>query len=173
MAAATMAVGLVVSGWGMIQPEIAPQEFALSAVFRPSGGPGDLATRDRRIAIAATFSTERKIAEYVDSLNLPDGSVLVDSVYGFAVTSASDRPRQFIIPSDRDFVTILNDPATAGVQFLLTVPSSGRGVSDALNRRYPSLFADGAGISLLELEAPNDGADQPLWRLYRVLPPAR
>lgn len=171
--AAVMALGLITSWWGMTQPDLAPQEHALRVIIRPGSGFDDVALRDRELAIVASFSTERKIAEYLDSQALPEGSVLVDSVYGFAVTAASNHPQQFVIPSDRDFVTILNDPATAGIQYLLTVPPSGRGVSDALNRRYPSLYADGAGISLLELEVPNDGADQPGWRIYRIMPPAR
>ncbi|MCE5291215.1 MAG: glycosyltransferase family 39 protein [Nocardiaceae bacterium] len=173
MGVVALTAGIAVGGWGMAQPQLAPQEYALSVVLSPDSDDHDVALRDRKLAIAATFGTERQIADYLDSRDLPDGSVLVDSVYGFAVTTASRHPSRFVIPSDRDFVTILNDPARSGVQYLLTVPPSGRGTSDALNRRYPTLYADGAGIALLELEAPNDGADQPRWRLYRVMPPRR
>jgi hypothetical protein len=40
--------------------------------------------------IAANFSTEREIARYLDDLDLPEGSVITDTVYGFAVVVASN-----------------------------------------------------------------------------------
>jgi hypothetical protein len=76
-----------------------------------------------------------------------------------------------VITSDPDFVRILNDPAAARIRYLLAVPPTGRGVSDALNRRFPTLYASGADISTLELEIPNDGDGQPNWRLFRVNDP--
>ena len=122
--------------------------------------------------IAATFSTERTIADYLDSLDLPDSSVITDTVYGFAVVAASEDPNMFVIPSDGDFTERLNDPAAGGIRYLLAVPNEGRGVSDALNLRYPTLYETGADIATLELEIPNDGDSQPDWRLYRVNEPA-
>ena len=118
--------------------------------------------------IAASFSTERQIANYLEKLNLPESSVITDTVYGFAVTAASNQPRTFVVPSDPDFVTLLNDPENNGVRYLLAVPPTGRGISDALNVRYPTLYETGADIATLELEIPNDGDSQPTWRLYRV-----
>jgi hypothetical protein len=47
----------------------------------------------------------------------------------------------------------------------------GRGLSDALNLRYPTLYETGADIATLQLEIPNDGDSQPNWRLYRVNEP--
>ena len=102
-------------------------------------------------------------------MDLPEGSILVDTVYGFGVLAASAHPKRFVVPSDQDFTTILNDPAAAGVEYLLTVPNSGRGESDALNRRYPTVYDNGGTIATLEFEVPNVGADQPDWRIYRVL----
>jgi hypothetical protein len=118
--------------------------------------------------IIDSFSTERRLASYLDSQDLPEGSILVDTVYGFAVVAASEHPTRFVIPSDLDFTKILNDPATGGVRYLLTVPNEGRGVSDAINRRYPTIYDNGAELYPLVLEVPNDGADQPNWRLYQV-----
>ena len=51
---------------------------------------------------------------------------------------------------------------------MLAVPPSGRGLSDPLNVRYPTLYETGAEIATLELEIPNNGDSQPTWRLYRV-----
>ena len=41
-------------------------------------------------------------------------------------------------------------------------------MSDALNLRYPTRYENGADIATLELEIPNDGDNQPDWRLYRL-----
>jgi hypothetical protein len=121
--------------------------------------------------IAATFSTEREIAHYLEKLDLPESSVITDTVYGFAILAASRNPKTFVVPSDPDFTALLNAPAENGIKYLLAVPPSGRGKSDALNLRYPTLYETGADIATLELEIPNDGDSQPNWRLYRVNEP--
>ena len=162
------AVSLPVTAYGMSMPKYAPQEYALAAVLAPK--PDSInPVRAEEAKIAATFSTERQIARYLDSLGLPEGSVITDTVYGFAILSASARPRTFIVPSDPDFVRILNNPSDNHIRYLLAVPKAGRGVSDALNQRYPTLYDTGGGIATLELEVPNNGANQPVWRIYRVL----
>jgi hypothetical protein len=97
--------------------------------------------------------------------------VITDSVYGFAVIAASRSPKTFVVPSDPDFTDLLNAPIENGIKYLLTVPPVGRGQSDALNRRYPTLYETGADIATLELEIVNDGDSQPNWRLYRVNEP--
>jgi hypothetical protein len=168
--ALAFAVTLPVAAWGMGLPKYAPQEYALAAVLAPD--PGSVAPRkvdERRIA--ASFSTERVVAKYLDDLGLPDSSIMTDTVYGFAVVAASDNPKTFVVPSDPDFTALINDPAAGGVRYLLTVPATGRGLSDALNQRYPTLYDTGADIATLELEIPNNGDSQPKWRLYRVLSP--
>lgn len=165
--ALAFAVCVPVAAWGMTLPAYAPQEYALASVLRPD--PQDVSPQkavERRIA--ATFSTEREIAAYLDKLDLPESSVITDTVYGFAVVVASRNPRTFVVPSDPDFARLVNSPAEHGIKYLLSVPNTGRGVSDALNQRYPTLYETGADIATLELEIPNDGDSQPDWRLYRV-----
>ncbi len=165
--ALAIAVGIPVTAWGMSMPAFAPQEYALGGVLRPE--PDSTSPRkavERRIV--ATFATEREIAAYLDGLGLPDSSVITDTVYGFAVVAASERPKMFVVPSDPDFTRMLNDPASHGVRYLLAVPRTGRGLSDALNQRYPTLYDTGADVATLELEIPTDGDSQPDWRLYRV-----
>ncbi|MGJ6126168.1 ABC transporter [Mycolicibacterium sp. Y3] len=164
------AVAVPVAGRGMMSPHYAPQEYALGTVLSPD--PNSVSPQkavERRIV--ATFSTEREIAKYLDSLDLPDSSVITDTVYGFAVVVASENPRIFVVPSDPDFVELLNDPSTHEIKYLLSVPPSGRGASDALNQRYPTLYDTGSDVATLELEIPNDGDSQPDWRLYRVRDP--
>lgn len=125
------------------------------------------------LAILRTFGAERRIADYLDSLGLPDGSVLLDTVEGFAVVTASENPQQFVITSDTDFTRILDDPAGHGVRYILAVPNTKRGVADAVNRRYPTMFDTGSGgVGALVLEMRNDGGTEPeMWRLYRVTGP--
>uniref|UniRef100_UPI003D93F5E9 ArnT family glycosyltransferase n=1 Tax=Gordonia sp. B7-2 TaxID=3420932 RepID=UPI003D93F5E9 len=168
-AVVTMLVAIPVTAWGMTSPKYAPQEFALTAVVAPRPDSSERKHLDAQ-RVLRSFSTERALAQYLDSLDLPEGSVLCDTVYGFAVVVASTRPKQFVIPSDQDFTTILNDPAANGVQYLLSVPNEGRGSADALNIRYPTLYDNGSQISVLVLEARNDGANLPDWRIYRVIP---
>ncbi|WP_430334869.1 ABC transporter [Rhodococcus sp. ACT016] len=122
------------------------------------------------LAILRTFGAERRIADYLDSLDLPEGSVLLDTVEGFAVVTASENPKQFVVTSDTDFAKILDDPAGHGVQYILAVPNTKRGVADAVNRRYPTMFETGSGgVGALVLEMRNDGGTEPeMWRLYRV-----
>ncbi|WP_072805892.1 ArnT family glycosyltransferase [Rhodococcoides yunnanense] len=159
------ALALAVNGWAMVQPSLSSQQYALRYLLDTEPTTADAIAAQR---VIASFSTERDLAEYLDRQDLPDGSILVDTVYGFAVLAASSHPARFVVPSDQDFTTILNDPSAAGVQYLLTVPNTGRGQSDAINRRYPTIYDNGATVAVLDYEVPNDGADQPDWRVYRV-----
>ncbi|UFS99422.1 ArnT family glycosyltransferase [Nocardia huaxiensis] len=159
---------LPITARGMDDQLLAVQEYAVTEVLFPD--PDNVSDKHLDQArIAATFSTERRIADHLDAMDLPPGSIVMDTVYGFAVQVASKHPQRFVIPSDRDFVRTLNAPAEHGVIYLLTVPNTGRGTSDALNRRYPTIYENGAQIATLALEIPNDGAGQPNWRLYRVI----
>ena len=168
--ALAFAICVPVAAWGMSQPDYAPQEYALGAVLNPA--PDSVSPRKAtEHRIARTFSTERKIARYIDNLQLPDSSVITDTVYGFAIVAAAARPRTYVVPSDPDFVRVLNNPSARGIKYLLAVPPSGRGVSDALNQRYPTLYDTGADVATRELEIPNGGDGQPNWRLYRVNDP--
>lgn len=165
-AVVTMAIAVPTTAVGMGSPTYAPQEFAVYSL-----GAGDDSVDQKTLdarRVIRSFRTERSIAQYLDGLNLPDGSVLCDTVYGFAVVAQSQRPKQFVIPSDEDFTEIVNEPGENGVRYILAVPRSGRGVSDALNVRFPTLYENGARIGVLVLEARNVGADLPDWRIYRV-----
>ena len=86
------------------------------------------------------------VADWLDSQNLPEGSVLVDTFGVSRVWLESERPEQFVVRSDFDFFAKLNAPAEQGVQYILTQRPTGLGSLDAINVRYPTLWADGAGI---------------------------
>ncbi|MEH6821668.1 MAG: ABC transporter [Dietzia psychralcaliphila] len=163
-----LVAGVPVSGIAMLSPSLSQEQHALHAVVVPELGDRPAELRLEQEAIVASFDTERRIADYLDTLGLPEGAVLMDTVHGFPIIASTARPEQFVIPSDRDFVEILNDPAAHGVQFLLTVPAEGRGTSDALNLRYPTVHENGAQLGALDFEVVNSGLDRPTWRLWRV-----
>ena len=102
-----------------------------------------------------------RTARYLDGLQLDNGRVLIDAALGFPIVLQSDRPRQFIITSDRDFTRALADPAAFGVRYIVVPKNSGYATLDALNRAYPMLYADGAGFGPLAF-------DSDLWRVYQV-----
>jgi peptidoglycan hydrolase-like protein with peptidoglycan-binding domain len=167
LATAVLLLGIPFTAVGMLSPALSSQQYALAALFASPDNTSQRISDARREL--DNFSTERAVADYLDRMDLPEGSVIMDTVYGFAVTVASKNPATFVIPSDQDFVTILDDPAANGVRYILAVPNSGRGAADAVNRRYPTLYDTGADVATLELEFPNNGLGQPTWRLYRVL----
>ncbi|MBB1031815.1 ABC transporter [Dietzia sp. SLG310A2-38A2] len=163
-----LVAGVPLSGAAMVSPTLSQEQHALHAVILPESGDRPAEVRLQQEAIVASFDTERRLADYLDSLGLPEGAVIMDTVHGFPIIASTTRPEQFVIPSDRDFVEILNDPAANGVRFLLTVPAEGRGTSDALNLRYPTVHENGAQLGSLEFEVVNSGSDRPTWRLWRV-----
>ncbi|WP_460868976.1 ABC transporter [Rhodococcus aerolatus] len=164
-AVALVAAGIPVTVLGMGDARLGALEHSLASVVVPGRDVPEERTDLR------TFAADRRIADHLDSLELPDGSVLLDTVLSYAVVASSDHPRQFVVTSDSDFVPVLNDPLGRGVQYVLAVPNEGRGTSDAVNRRYPTMYDDGAGgLAALVLEVPNDGGSGPsAWRLYRIV----
>lgn len=168
LGAAALALGLPVALTAMFSPTLSQEQHALAAIS-VLGEERPAALRSERERTLATFATERALADYLDAKSLPPGSVMMDTVYGFAVFAASGNPRQFVLPSDEDFTRILNDPAAHGVRYILSVPATGRGTSDAVNRRYPTLYENGARLATLDIEVPNSGLNQPTWRVWRVV----
>jgi Dolichyl-phosphate-mannose-protein mannosyltransferase len=108
------------------------------------------------------------VGETLDAMHLPYGSVLLDVFLGFGIVVNSDNPHQFVITPDRDFKAVLADPAAFGVRYLLVPPPDRElGELDAINRQYPSIYADGAGIATLVREF-DEFWPYFAWRLYRL-----
>lgn len=111
------------------------------------------------------------MSAYIDSLELPRGALVVDnfdvgSVCTPLMILGSERPKQFVIPNDRDFKPILADPVTFGASYLF-VPNPGDKTSiNEINRTYPTLYENGAGIATLAKEFKAAGC--PSFRLYRL-----
>jgi hypothetical protein len=90
------------------------------------------------------YESGRSVAAYLDSLGLPDHSVLIDVASGFPVVLSSQHPRQFIITPDRDFPAVNADPIAFQVQYI--VAPFGRGQFDAIEKLHPGIYATGAGL---------------------------
>jgi hypothetical protein len=132
--------------------------------------PGAL-TAPERLA-AARFDTEHQVSQYVDSLHLAKGTVLVDDFLGFVIVMSSENTEQYVITSDRDFQQVLADPATNGVRYFLVPSVQALGKLDAINRAYPGAYANGGGLGTLvkQFNDVSDGGTN--WRLYRVTDPS-
>ncbi len=113
---------------------------------------------------------DRILADHLDRMQLPDGSVLMDTFNTWGVWLSSDRPKQFIVTSDYDFKTALNRPWQHGVKYAL-ISNPELTDADALNVRYPSMWYDGAGIGELVLTIYGATGDE-RFRLYEITEPA-
>lgn len=114
-----------------------------------------------RIAGLARLHT--RIARELDDMALPEGSVITDSAYAFAIILASRNPRQFVITSDRDFEAVLADPRTHRVRYLLI---SADGAADAVRRAHPDMDRSQPGRQGLRTWVDRDGALR--WTLVPV-----
>ncbi|GAA1862316.1 glycosyltransferase family 39 protein [Pseudonocardia alni subsp. carboxydivorans] len=123
------------SAWGsaalvLTDPVRATQEYHRIApvVAALTGGPP--AAGDAN----GMWAQDREVAERIDALDLPDGSVLADSGAAFAVLAASARPSAFLVTSDDGFDAALADPAGQGIRYVLRNDSGG---VDAVRARHP------------------------------------
>ena len=121
--------------------------------------------------MAGGFKQEKQLADYLCAQKYREGAVLMDTWLGWPTFLSSACTHTFVITSDFDFVRDLNAPDQFGVQYFLVPSPQGSGSLDAVNRRYPRLFATGQGMAVLVLDIPSVGR-QPEWRLYKLLPQA-
>ncbi len=162
--AMAMAMAIPATATAFWDRSLAPQEVMVAAAV-------DQNLRDRYPGLIPAFEVERQVAGYIDALDLPSGSVLVDVLLGFPIVLSSSDPSVFVIPSDGDFQAMLADPSAFGIRYILAVPEAGEGSNDAVNQSYPTLFDNGANITVLSGEFANLNAADPMWRLYRVTGP--
>lgn len=148
---------------------------AMDPAFSPSDGVRlQIALRlvtpsSDQMASTRRFVEDRAVAAYIDSLHLSRGSVLLDDFIGFSVILDLRRPEQFVITSDRDFARALDDPASAGIRYVLVPPPhSILGALDAVNRAYPSLYDTGADVATLVHRFTDSSDAHYDWKLYRV-----
>lgn len=162
---ALVAVGVPRAGSALLDRRVGREEADyLTAVLRPDD------VGDVRRAPGQRLEADRAVAEYLDSLDLPDGSVLVDSADGFGVILSSTRPRQFVITSDRDFGTVVGDPREFEVRYLLSRPNTFSAV-DAVAEAVPGLFDGTSTVASLSRVFTSDRGDLTPWHLFQVTSP--
>jgi hypothetical protein len=154
-------VSLPTSWWGMLNPLVGTQaeQSGLCAIANPKKCPVQ----------PSSLRNNWYVASYLDRLNLPNGSVLMDTFTGWDVWLASSNHLQYTITSDDDFIAAVNDPRAYGIRYILVSDPAEDGAADAINKRYPTLYKDGAGIATLVMSVTSTGDDITM-RLYRLNP---
>jgi hypothetical protein len=163
VATLAMVVAVPVTWQSMLNPAVGNQasQYGLRAIFDRQAQ-----SRDQN-PLYLSFQDDRQIAAYLDSQHLPRGSVLTDTFQSWAIWLASQDPEQFVITSDKDFFDALNAPERSGIQYILVSNPRLDGYQDAVNKRYPTIWEDGAKIATLVLRVTGPG-DFERWRIYRV-----
>jgi hypothetical protein len=161
-AIALVAIAVPVGAATMLDPGQNPQYGGEAFQLRPI-----LYPQQKRAVITPTgqFDVGRQAATFIDAMNLNSGSVLVDGAMGFPIILESRNPTQFVTTPDRDFQEALLDPVSFHVKYLLVPESVGYQSLDAINRAYPGIYENGAGISRLVRQFSAGGNR---WRLYEV-----
>lgn len=161
-AVALVWAGVATTTWTMLEPTLGQEEARQLGPYLV----GAVGGRTTLPPESQSYRLGGEVARAIDALGLPPGGVLVDVATGFPIVLQSERPTQFVITPDRDFQAVLADPVAFHVRYLLVPDDQYLGTLDALNRHYPGLYADGAGIGRLVGEFGNPTFS---WRLYLVL----
>ena len=150
-----------VTAWVVLISTVAPLPLAWWAVT------DSRLAREERLALSVAqggqYVMQEQVAAHLDSLELPEGSVITDVAYSFPIVLASRRPRQFVITPDRDFQDKLSDPVVGKVRYaLVTDPLSS--TADAVAIRFDGIYENGGGVATLEREWADSRGTR--WRLY-------
>jgi hypothetical protein len=163
---ASLLIGIPVTATSLRDPDIsnATVLVGVASVVDPGRYPPE-DRLDRRIGMV-----DRSVAAYLDAKALPRGSVLMDTFQTWYLWLGSENPTQFVITSDYDFVSALNRPWESGIRHIVLTNPDTNIAMDAITRRYPTLWADGAGMGELVFAAPGpDGQER--YRIYRLVEP--
>ncbi len=156
--------GIPTTTWVMLDPLLAQEESRqLAPYVAAAAGAPFLRPPDSQIYVLGG-----ELAELVDGLHAPRGSVLVDAATSYPLVLRSQRPQQFVIPSDRDFRAALANPGLFGLRYFVVALDQGIGTVDAINRAHTGAYENGGGVGRLvgEVSAPGLG-----WRVYEVVEP--
>lgn len=116
------------------------------------------------------LSKYRDSALMAEALDARDELILTDTFLSFPIVLHSEKPKSFLITSDRTFREAVEDPGDF-VDAILVPEPEGLGAFDALNGAYPSLWSGGADWArfVREFETPyGDSTSGTRWRLYEV-----
>ena len=140
-------------------PRQSSQEYAYSLALR--GDSNAYLHSDLQLQAA------KNVAAWIDSQNLPPGSVMTDSFLGFMVISQSSHPERFITAPATTYRRAILDPYHNGITYLIAVPPQGTGALYPLNIYYPGLYSGCLAHTALRLVA--DGTGTPTeWRIYKL-----
>jgi len=106
----------------------------------------------------------RTIALAVASFDSDHGLVAVDTFLGFGIPLGAPDPKLYLITSDEDFKESIAAPQLFGVKYFLVPRPGGFGDIDSINRLYPGLWQNGAGVATLTADLGTTLG----WRLYRI-----
>lgn len=163
----SLLLGIPVTARSILDPDVnggAMDLVSVASLVDPARYPPEEQT-DRRLGI-----DDRLVAAYLDAKALPRASVLLDTFATWYLWLGSENPKQFVITSDYDFVSALNRPWEYGIRYIAVTNPGINAAMDAVTRRYPTLFADGADLGELVFAAPgSDGRER--YRVYRLVEP--
>jgi hypothetical protein len=163
---ASLLIGIPVTATSLLDPDInnATSLIGVASLVDPGRYPPE-ERFDRRVGMV-----DRSVAAYLDAKELPRGSVLLDTFQTWYLWLGSENPKQFVITSDYDFVSALNRPWESGIRHIILTNPDTNVAMDAITRRHPTLWADGAGMGELVFAAPGpDGQER--YRIYRLVEP--
>jgi hypothetical protein len=109
-------------------------------------------------------------AARLDALHLGHGAIMVDNFNPCIpnLLLQSKHPKEFAIPNDEDFIQKMGSPYQTGVRYFLVPKPVGLGLADSLNKEWPTLYYDGAGLA--HLVGAVDMSGCPPFRLYQLIP---
>ena len=130
-----------VRGMGNSKVGIEEVEF-LGFIFHKHPSAADEEARSQYAAMLT-------ITNYLVGKRLADGQVVVDNFSGCIpmIIAMSPNPDIFVIPNDRDFQRVLDDPLTFHAHYILDADPSGAGGLTAPNITFPTLWQRGGGFS--------------------------
>lgn len=164
---ASLLIGVPMTAKSILDPDInvgATSLIGVASLVDPERYPPEKQT-DRRVGL-----DDRLVAEYLDAKKLPEGTVLLDTFQTWWLWLASDNVKQFVITSDYDFGSALNRPWETGVRYIVLTNPETNVAMDAITRRYPTFWDDGAGLGKVVYAASGpDGRER--YRVYRLVEP--
>jgi len=149
----------ILSGSGMLNPQIGTEESTqIGFIFGASSH-----------FYANSYPFAQAMGRYFVNLHLPDGDVLVDNSTACIpmMIVASDQPKLFVIPNDRDFQRILADPITFHTHYIL-VPDPETDAPGDVNFSYSTMWGTGDGFTKMVHQFPTHSTC-PEFRLFHVV----
>jgi hypothetical protein len=121
------------------------------------------------ISIEAQRPAILRLVNAIAGLHLPDSTIVVDNFSNCipSMIVASPNPKVFVIPNDRDYQRVLDDPLTFHARYIMVPKPTFLDTLTSTNRAYPTLYANGSGFARLARNFPSYGTC-PALRLYRV-----